>query len=100
MGAWPDTRYPDMWVDPEDDPTHPRGRSWQDERTTLLDYLATYRLTLETEVRRASTADAGSRWRSVPTVDDVAARTGEAPGRRWSRAGSGGCMAGQDVPHL
>ena len=38
--------YPDMWVDPEDDPrdtdTQPRG-----ERETLLDYLRHYRLTIE-----------------------------------------------------
>jgi uncharacterized damage-inducible protein DinB len=39
-------RYPDLWVDPEDDPratsSNPVG-----ERETLLDYLRHYRLTLE-----------------------------------------------------
>lgn len=39
-------QFPDMWVDPEDDPrdtgTHPVG-----EREVLVDYLRHYRLTLE-----------------------------------------------------
>ncbi|AKU15797.1 DinB family protein [Luteipulveratus mongoliensis] len=39
-------KYPDMWVDPEDDPREtdhqPRG-----EREILLDYLKSYRLTFE-----------------------------------------------------
>jgi uncharacterized damage-inducible protein DinB len=46
-------KFPDMWVDPEDDPRVGvqslvgDGPSLGDERTTLLDYLRHYRLTLE-----------------------------------------------------
>jgi hypothetical protein len=39
-------KYPDMWVDPEDDPRD-TGRDPVGERETLLDYLHHYRLTLE-----------------------------------------------------
>jgi uncharacterized damage-inducible protein DinB len=40
------TKYPDMWVDPEDDP---RGNdsAGSSEREVLLDYLRHYRLTFE-----------------------------------------------------
>jgi uncharacterized damage-inducible protein DinB len=38
-------RFPDLWVDPEDDPRE-TGRSPVGERATLLDYLEHYRLTL------------------------------------------------------
>ena len=41
-----DRRYPDMWVDPEDDPREGRPDP-VGERETLLDYLTHYRLTLE-----------------------------------------------------
>lgn len=40
------TVYPDMWVDPDDDPRE-TGVATTDERSTLLDYLRRYRLTLE-----------------------------------------------------
>ena len=40
------TAYPDMWVDPDDDPRE-FGTETNDERSTLLDYLRRYRLTLE-----------------------------------------------------
>jgi len=39
-------KYPDMWLDPEDDPRD-TGESPTDERGVLLDYLRHYRLTLE-----------------------------------------------------
>ena len=42
----PERKYPDMWVDPEDDPREsgvvPKG-----ERAVVLDYLRAYRLTFE-----------------------------------------------------
>ena len=42
-----DTRkYPDMWVDPEDDPRE-TGRPPRGERAVLTDYLRAYRLTIE-----------------------------------------------------
>jgi uncharacterized damage-inducible protein DinB len=40
------TVYFDMWVDPDDDPRE-SGVPTLDERSTLLDYLRRYRLTLE-----------------------------------------------------
>src|SRR3954469_8249676 len=39
-------RYPDLWVDPEDDPRE-GGPRLADERTTLMEYLRFQRLTLE-----------------------------------------------------
>lgn len=38
--------YPDMWVDPDDDPRE-TGIELRDERMTLIEYLRAYRLTLE-----------------------------------------------------
>ncbi|HEY3545347.1 MAG TPA: DinB family protein [Propionicimonas sp.] len=40
------TVYPDMWVDPDDDPRNTDGASPDGELATLLDYLADYRTTL------------------------------------------------------
>jgi hypothetical protein len=40
------TVYPDMWVDPADDPRNTDGVSPDGELATLLDYLRNYRLTL------------------------------------------------------
>lgn len=40
------TVYPDMWVDPADDPRNTAGVSPDGELATLRDYLADYRLTL------------------------------------------------------
>jgi uncharacterized damage-inducible protein DinB len=46
-GRWSrSTVYPDMWVDPDDDPRESRDPA-SDERSILLDYLRRYRLTLE-----------------------------------------------------
>ena len=39
----PGRRFPDMWVDPEDDPRE-GGPSLGDERTTLIEFLRTQRL--------------------------------------------------------
>ena len=40
------TVYPDMWVDPDDDPRNTDGHSPDGELATFLDYLHDYRLTL------------------------------------------------------
>lgn len=40
------TVYPDMWVDPDDDPRNTNGPSPDGELATLQDYLDSYRLTL------------------------------------------------------
>ena len=55
LGAMPDdparwtrsTVYADMWIDPDDDPRETAAVPNTDERSTLLDYLRRYRLTLE-----------------------------------------------------
>lgn len=41
-----DTVYPDMWVDPDDDPRNSNGASPDGELGTLLDFLTNYRMTL------------------------------------------------------
>lgn len=41
------TTYPDMWADPQDDPREAGAVETHDERSTLLDYLRRYRITLE-----------------------------------------------------
>jgi uncharacterized damage-inducible protein DinB len=40
------TVYPDMWLDPDDDPRNTAGVSPDGELPTLQDYLSSYRLTL------------------------------------------------------
>lgn len=46
-GRWTQaTVYPDMWVDPDDDPRNTAGVSPDGELATLQDYLRDYRLTL------------------------------------------------------
>jgi hypothetical protein len=40
------TVYPDMWVDPNDDPRNSEGVSPDGELATLQDYLTSYRMTL------------------------------------------------------
>ena len=57
------TVYPDMWVDPQDDPRE-SGTASPDERGTLLDYLRRYRLTLEMKCADLDAAQLADR--SVP----------------------------------
>lgn len=46
-GRWTKaTVYPDMWVNPDEDPRHSEGVSPDGELATLKDYLNNYRLTL------------------------------------------------------
>ena len=40
-------KYPDMWVDPEDDPRESASSAATDERSVLLEYLQHFRLTFE-----------------------------------------------------
>jgi hypothetical protein len=46
LGGMPTRRFPDIWVDPEDDPRE-HGPSLGDERTTLVEFLRCQRLILE-----------------------------------------------------
>ena len=58
------TVYPDMWLDPDEDPRESGGVSPDGELATLQDYLANYRLTLRMKCD-GLTADQLAR-RSVP----------------------------------
>lgn len=90
------TVYADMWVDPDDDPRE-NGVQTVGERSTLLDYLRRYRLTLELKcagldaeqlARRSvppSTMSLLGLLRHMAKVEQV-----------WFRRE----MAGQDVPRL
>jgi uncharacterized damage-inducible protein DinB len=49
-------KYPDMWVDPEDDPRE-GGTSLGDEKETLAEYLRVQRLTLEMKCAGLGPAD-------------------------------------------
>jgi len=90
------TVYPDMWVDPDDDPRESDVQP-TDERGVLLDYLRRYRLTLEL---KCAGLDAGQlAQRSVPpstmSLLGLVRHMAEVE-RSWFRRE----MAGQDAPHL
>jgi uncharacterized damage-inducible protein DinB len=92
----PATIHPDMWVDPDDDPRE-TGVETSDERSTLLDYLRRYRLTLE---MKCADLDAGQlASRSVPpstmSLLGLIRHMAEVE-RHWFRR----AMAGQDAPRL
>lgn len=90
------TVHADMWLDPDDDPRE-TGVETTDERSTLLDYLRRYRLTLQLKCAELDPAQLA--LRSVPPstmsllglvrhLTDVE--------RYWFRQ----VMAGQDAPSL
>jgi len=89
------TVYSDMWVDPDDDPRETDVEP-VDERSTLLEYLHYYRLTLEMKC-----ADLGAQQlaqRSVPpsTMSLLGLVRHLAEGERHFRR----VMAGDDAPKL
>jgi uncharacterized damage-inducible protein DinB len=90
------TLFPDMWVDPDNDPRD-TGVELSDERATLIDYLRAYRLTL-----RLKCADLDAEQlalRSVPpsTMSLLGLIRHMADVERsWFR----GVMAGEDAPRL
>ena len=89
------TIYPDMWVDPDDDPRESAGEA-VDERSILLDYLSHYRLTLE---MKCAGLDAGQMaQRSVPpsTMSLLGLVRRMVEGERHFRR----VMAGEDAPKL
>ena len=90
------TVYPDMWVDPDDDPRE-TGTQTFDERSTLLDYLRRYRLTLEMKCDGLDATQLASR--SVPpstmSLLGLVRHMAEVE-QSWFRR----VMAGQDVPRL
>ena len=85
IASWPTRRFPDMWVDPEDDPRETGERS-RGEMGVLRRLPATATADPRDEVRgprrRADGAALGA------AVDDVAARAGAPPGgveHSWTR---------------
>ena len=87
--------YPDMWVDPADDPRSGRPEP-QDEKGTLLEYLRGYRLTLEMKCAGLDADQLATR--SVPpstmSLLGLVRHMAEVE-RHWFRR----FMAGEDAPH-
>lgn len=90
------TTYVDMWADPDNDPRE-NGVSIAGERSTLLDYLRRYRLTMEMKCADLD-ADQLAR-RSVPpstmSLLGLVRHMGEVE-RHWFRRE----LAGEDAPKL
>lgn len=90
------TTYPDMWVDPDEDPRE-AGPPPHDERSTLVTYLRRYRLTLE--LKCADLDATGLAARSVPpssmSLLGIVRHLADVE-RTWFRRG----FAGQDAPPL
>jgi uncharacterized damage-inducible protein DinB len=90
----PGLRFPDMWVDPEDDPRE-GGPSLGDERTTLVEFLRTQRLTLELKCADLDAADLARRSVEPSTLSLLGlVRHMAEVERSWFRRR----MAGQDAP--
>ena len=90
------TVYPDMWVDPDNDPRD-TGTQLTDERSTMVEYLRAYRLTFEMKCGALDVEQMA--MRSVPpsTMSLLGLLRHLAKvERHWFR----NVMAGQDVPKL
>ena len=87
-------KFPDMWVDPEDDPRE-GGPSLGDERVTLLEFLRCQRLTLELKCAGLDAADLARRSVEPSTLSLLGlVRHMAEVERKWFRVR----MAGQDAP--
>jgi hypothetical protein len=89
-------KFPDMWVDPEDDPRE-GGPSLGDERATLVEYLRCQRLTLEMKCSGLDAADLARRSVEPSTMSllGLVRHLAEVE-RSWFRR----VMAGQDAPRI
>jgi uncharacterized damage-inducible protein DinB len=89
-------KFPDMWVDPEDDPRE-GGSSLGDERATLVEYLRCQRLTLELKCSGLDAAALARRSVEPSTMSllGLVRHLAEVE-RAWSRR----VMAGQDAPRI
>jgi hypothetical protein len=89
-------KFPDMWVDPEDDPRE-GGSSLGDERATLVEYLRCQRLTLELKCSGLDPAALARRSVEPSTMSllGLVRHLAEVE-RAWSRR----VMAGQDAPRI
>ncbi len=89
--------YPDMWVDPADDPRERVGTPAADERSTVLGYLRRYRLTLELKCADLSPQQLAARSVPPSTLSLLGlVRHLAGVEHHWFRR----VMAGQDVPRL
>jgi uncharacterized damage-inducible protein DinB len=87
------TIFPDMWVDPDDDPRE-SGSETADERTTLVEYLRKYRLTLEMKCADLSAEQLACRSVPPSNLSLLGLVRHIADGERyWFRE----VLAGQDV---
>ncbi|MGI8577473.1 MAG: DinB family protein [Nocardioidaceae bacterium] len=87
-------KFPDMWVDPEDDPRE-GGPSLGDERTTLVEYLRTQRLTLQMKCEGLDASDMARRSVEPSTMSLLGlVRHLAGVEHSWFRR----TLAGQDVP--
>jgi uncharacterized damage-inducible protein DinB len=90
------TVYPDMWVDPDDDPRETDVEP-VDERSTLVEFLRGYRLTLEMKCAGLGPEQLARRSVAPSTMSllGLIRHTAEVE-RSWFQR----IMAGQDVPKL
>lgn len=89
------TIYPDMWVDPDDDPRESDGEA-VDERSILLDYLRHYRLTLEMKCAGLDAEQMAQRSVPPSTMSLLGLVRHLVEGERHFRR----VMAGEDAPKL
>ena len=89
------TVYPDMWVDPDDDPRETDVETG-DERTTLLDCLRYYRLTLEMKCAGLDAEQLARRSVPPSTMSLLGLVRHLAEDERHVRR----VMAGEDAPKL
>jgi uncharacterized damage-inducible protein DinB len=91
----PSTVYPDMWVDPDDDPRE-TGAAPVDERGMLLEYLRYYRATLEMKCAGLDAEQMARRSAPPSTMSLLGLIRHLADGERHFRR----VMAGEDTPWL
>ncbi|PUB28918.1 uncharacterized protein DUF664 [Promicromonospora sp. AC04] len=89
------TVYPDMWVDPDDDPRE-TDTPIDDERGTLLEYLRYYRLTLELKCAGLDAEQLARRSAPPSTMSLLGLVRHLASGERHLRR----VMTGEDAPEL
>jgi hypothetical protein len=89
------TVYPDMWIDPDDDPRE-TDAPVADERAMLLEYLRYYRLTLELKCAGLDAEQLARRSAPPSTMSLLGLVRHLAAGERHLRR----VMAGEDTPEL
>ncbi len=89
------TVFPDMWVDPDDDPRE-TDADGEDERSVLLDYLRYYRLTLEMKCAGLDAEQMAQRSVPPSTMSLLGLVRHVAEDERHLRR----VMAGEDAPRI